>query len=61
MSRSIRVLSKRDPAGRADRRRPVSDHQMVISSPFTGWLQLIQMPVGGQALRDRPVTPRRRL
>ena len=29
--------------------------------PFTGWLQLTQMPVGGQALRDRPVTPRRRL
>jgi hypothetical protein len=61
MSRStIQVLSN---AIRASSRSQAScsDHQTVISSPFTGWLQLTQMPLGGQALRDRPVTPRRRL
>lgn len=61
MSRStIQVLSKRDP-----RVEPIAGVLQRPSDgdlkPFTGWLQLTQIPVGGQALRDRPVTPRRRL
>jgi hypothetical protein len=61
MSRStIQVLSKRDP-----RIGPIAG---VLQRPsdgdlkaFTGWSLLTQMPLGGRALRDRPVTPRRRL
>ena len=61
MSRStIQVLSKCDP-----RVEPIAGVLQRPSDgdlkPFTGWPQLTQMPVGGQALRDRPVTPRRRL
>ena len=58
MSRStIQDLSKLDPGV-----EPIAGVlQRPSDGDLTGWFQLTQMPVGGQALRDRPVTPRRRL